>query len=117
MSMLEPRAESMLGLIEELELRRRRDRLSLGLKGLRPDWRAKRFRISVSEMTPVNRPEIRAPGRADAETAGKREERAGDTGPELGCEVEMTEWEIEGVAKGVAGLEGDGEAASTTHIL
>jgi hypothetical protein len=33
MSMLEPLAESMLGRIEELELRLRRDRLSLGLNG------------------------------------------------------------------------------------
>lgn len=106
----------MLGLIEELELRRRRDRLSLGLKGLRPDWRAKRLRISVNEMTPVNRPEIRAPGRADAETAGKIAPSAGDTGPEPGS-GDRGGCVIAGIASGVAGADGDGEAASTTHIL
>jgi hypothetical protein len=37
MSTLEPLAESKLGLMEELELRLRRERLSLGLKGLSPD--------------------------------------------------------------------------------
>ena len=84
MSMLEPLAESMLGRMDELELRLRRDRLSLGLNGLRPDWRAKRFRTSVNEITPVSRPEIRAPGRAEAETAGKVPDRAGDTGPDTG---------------------------------
>ena len=56
--MLDPLADSMLGLMEELELRLRRDRLSLGLNGLSPDWRANRFRISVNDMTPVNLPEI-----------------------------------------------------------
>jgi hypothetical protein len=83
--MLEPLAESMLGLTEELELRLRRERLSLGLNGLRPDWRAKRFRISVSEITPVNRPEMRAPGRAEADTAGNAADSAGETGPDPGC--------------------------------
>lgn len=113
--MLEPLAESILGRMEELELRLRRDRLSLGLNGLRPDWRAKRLRMSVSEMTPVNLPEIRAPGKAEAETAGNVPDKAGDTGPEPGA-VEGKAWVIDGVAKGVAGVDGDGEAASTTHI-
>jgi hypothetical protein len=66
-------------------------------------------------MTPVNRPDIRAPGKAEAETAGKAENNDGDAGPDPGCD--MTAWVIDGVAKGVAGVEGDGEAASTTHIL
>ena len=107
----------MLGLMEELELRLRRARLSLGLKGLRPDWRAKRFRISVNEITPVNRPEIRAPGKAEAETAGNAADNAGDVGPDPGCGADMTACVTEGVARGVAGADGDGEADSTTHIL
>jgi hypothetical protein len=40
--------------------------------------------MSVKEITPVNRPEIRAPGRAEAETAGKVPDKAGDTGPDPG---------------------------------
>lgn len=115
--MLDPLAESKLGLIDELELRLRRERLSLGLNGFSPDWRAKRFRISVKEMTPVSRPEIRAPGRADAETAGKAADNAGDTGPDPDCGGDTTACVIDGVASGVAGVDGDGEAASTTHIL
>jgi hypothetical protein len=79
--MLESLTESRLGLMELLELRRRRARCSFGLEGFRPDCRAKRLRISVKDMTPVNRPDIRAPGRADAETAGKAEERDGNAGP------------------------------------
>jgi hypothetical protein len=71
--------------------------------------------MSVSEMTPVRRPEIRAPGRAAAETAGKALLRDGDAGVEFTGE-ERTAWVMEGVASGVAGAEGDGEAASTTHI-
>jgi hypothetical protein len=67
-------------------------------------------------MTPVNLPEIRAPGRAEAETAGNVEDNAGETGPEPGCGV-RTACVIDGVASGVAGVEGDGEADSTTHIL
>lgn len=77
---LDPRAESKLGRTELLELRRLRDLWSLGLSGLRPEWRAKRFRISVREMTPVKRPEIRAPGKEAAETAGKTPDREGDAG-------------------------------------
>jgi hypothetical protein len=71
--------------------------------------------MSVSEMTPVRRPEIRAPGRAAAETAGKALLRDGDAGVEFTGE-ERTAWVMEGVANGVTGAEGDGEAASTTHI-
>ncbi len=37
MSTLEPLAKSMLGLNDKLELRLRRERLSLGLNGLSPD--------------------------------------------------------------------------------
>jgi hypothetical protein len=75
----------MLGLMELLELRRLRSLWSFGLKGLRPDWRAKRFRMSDREITPVKRPEIRAPGKAAADTAeaGKPPLIEGDTGLEL----------------------------------
>lgn len=50
----------------ELELLRRRLRLSFGSAGLRPLARAYRFRISVSETTPTRRPERRAPGSEEA---------------------------------------------------
>ena len=66
-------------------------------------------------MTPVKRPDILAPGRAAADTAGNVLCREGDAGVEF-IGDEMTACEIEGVASGVAGVEGDGEAASTTHI-
>jgi hypothetical protein len=69
----------------------------------------------VSEMTPVSRPDILAPGRAAAETAGKAVWMDGEAGVEFAGE-ERTAWVIDGVASGVAGAEGDGEAASTTHI-
>ncbi len=48
----------MLGLTELLELRRLLARWLSVLNGLSPDWRAKRFKMSVKEMTPVSRPEI-----------------------------------------------------------
>ena len=73
------------------------------------------MRISVSEMTPVSRPEILAPGSAAAETTGKVVCRDGEAGVEFAGE-DRTAWEIEGVASGVAGAEVDGEAASTTHM-
>jgi hypothetical protein len=72
--------------------------------------------MSVKEMTPVKRPEIRAPGRAEAEMAGNVADSAGDAGFDPGCGG-TTACVIDGVARGVAGVEGDGDAASTTHIL
>jgi hypothetical protein len=72
--------------------------------------------MSVNEMTPVKRPEIRAPGRAEAETAGKLLVKDGDTGIDPGC-GDTTTGITDGVARGVAGVDGEGEAASTTHIL
>ena len=66
-------------------------------------------------MTPVKRPEIRAPGKAAAETAGKAVWRDGEAGVEFTGE-ERTAWLMDGVASGVAGADGDGEAASTTHM-
>jgi hypothetical protein len=105
----------MLGRTELLELLRLLARWSLGLNGFNPLCLAKRFRISVNEMTPVKRPEILAPGKAAAETAGKALVRDGEPGVELAGE-ERTAWEMEGVASGVGEAEGDGEAASTTHM-
>lgn len=49
----------------ELLLRRRRLRLSAGSAGLRPLARACRFNMSVRLTTPTNRPDSRAPGKAD----------------------------------------------------
>lgn len=114
-STLEPLIDSMLGLTELLELRRLRSRESLGRRGLRPDWRANRLRTSVNEMTPVRRPESRAPGFEAADTAGNEFENDGDggVGP-IGDKGKA--WEIAGVAKGVAGVDGEGDCGSTTHI-
>ncbi len=66
-------------------------------------------------MTPVKRPEILAPGKAAAETAGKALVRDGEAGLEFAGE-DRTAWETEGVANGVAGADVDGDAASTTHM-
>lgn len=43
------------------------------------------------------------------------EDKAGETGPDPGCD-DMAECVIDGVARGVAGADGDGDAASTTHM-
>ena len=77
---------SILGLSELLELLRLLARCSLGLKGCSPLCLAKRFRISVREMTPVRRPEIRAPGKAAAETAGNEVWMDGEAGVEFAGE-------------------------------
>jgi hypothetical protein len=71
--------------------------------------------MSVNEMTPVRRPDIRAPGNAAAETAGKVPARDGDAGVELFGDERTAYW-TDGVDRGVAGVDGEGEAASTTHI-
>jgi len=71
--------------------------------------------MSVREMTPVKRPDNPAPGRAAAETvAGKVLFIEGDAGFEFEG-VTRTAWEREGVARGVAGFDGAGEADSTTQ--
>lgn len=111
MSILDPLAESILGLIELLELRRLRSLWSLGLKGFNPDWRPKRFKMSVRETTPVRRPEILAPGREAAETAGNAPDIDGEAGVEEIGEC-ITAWVIDGVAPG----DGEGDDDSTTHI-
>lgn len=53
--------------------------------------------MSVREMTPVRRPEIRAPGRAAAETAGNDVARFGDAGVDTAGD-DRTALDIEGVA-------------------
>lgn len=65
----------------------------------------------------MRRPEIPAPGRAAAETAdtGKPPLILGDMGLEPGVGG-LPAKVIEGVERGVAGFEGDGDADSTTHI-
>lgn len=84
-SMLDPLFPSILGLTELLELRRRRRRSSDGSNGFRPDCLANKLSMSVSDTTPVRRPEICAPGRAAAETDGNDGAREGDAGPEPGA--------------------------------
>lgn len=64
-----PRSILLLTLLELL--RRLRMRISLGsATSINPPARANRIRISVSETTPTRRPEILAPGSADAEIEG-----------------------------------------------
>lgn len=63
------RDDSKLGRTELLELRLRRARCSPGSAGLRPVDLANMLSTSVSEMTPLNLPESRAPAMAEAGTA------------------------------------------------
>lgn len=71
MSALELLAESRLPRTKELLDERRLCRLvSAGSLGLRPLARAKRFKMSVRETTPDRRPDMLAPGRAEANTVG-----------------------------------------------
>lgn len=71
---------SRLGRTELLELRRRRARCSPGSVGCRPLDRAKTFRMSVSEMTPVSLPERCAPGIAAAGTEDDGEKMGFESG-------------------------------------
>jgi len=118
MSKLDPLADSsILGRKEELELRLRLSLWSFVGAGLSPDWRANKFKISVKEITPVKRPDMRAPGSAEAETADTGKAPANDG--EAGCDPTggtKVAWVVEGVVRGVAGADGEGDAASTTHI-
>jgi len=73
------------------------------------------LRISVREITPVKRPDNPAPGRAAAETVvGNVPLIEGEAGFEFDV-VARTAWEREGVARGVTGFDGAGEADSTTQ--
>lgn len=131
-----------MGRIEELELRLLLARCSLGSNGLRPLDFANRFRISVNDTTPVNRPDSPAPGSAEAGTDVNGPCVDGDWGvdvvmapgggtttvadPEAGLPVLPGEatggdnvergGKLDACSKGVAGALGDGEADSTTHI-
>lgn len=75
----------MLGRIELLELLLLLARCSDGSDGLRPLDFAKRFKISVSDTTPVRRPERCAPGSA---AAGTDEEKPGLGSGEGGTDVD-----------------------------
>jgi hypothetical protein len=105
----------MLGLTEILELLLLLDLCSLGSKGWSPDCLANRLSTSVRDTTPVSRPDIPAPGNADADTAGNEEDKPGEVGPALA--EENRAGVAAGSAAGVGGEECDGEALSTTHIL
>jgi hypothetical protein len=95
----------MLTRIELLELFRRLARWAPGSVGCKPVDLANALRMSVSEMTPLSLPDIRAPTMAAAGIAG-------DGGPPGGgAPVKL--W---GPASGVAGALGEGDADSTTHM-
>lgn len=82
---------SKLGRTELLELRLLRALCSPGSVGFRPDDLAKRFRMSVSDITPVRRPDRCAPGIAAAGTEEDEkmgvESGRGDGGAEDGLEL------------------------------
>jgi len=64
-----PKSTLLLTLLELLLLRR--IRISVGSAvSMTPPALANRMRISVRETTPTKRPEIRAPGSAEADTEG-----------------------------------------------
>lgn len=75
---------SRLGRIELLELRRLLALCSPGSAGFRPLDRANRFKISVSEITPVSFPDRCAPGSAAAGTEDDGEKTAVGSGSGLG---------------------------------
>lgn len=107
----------MLGRTELLELLRLRARCSPGSDGRRPDDRANKLRMSVRETTPVRRPDIWAPGSADAGTlccvVPWRGTGDGGVEPVPGT---ITVLLLVGDKSGVAGEDGDGEGDSTTHM-
>jgi len=70
--------------------------------------------MSVKDMTPVSRPDMPAPGSADAETEGKDGPSFGDVGDTVCCGRTAG---TAGTAAGVAGCDGEGEALSTIHTL
>lgn len=98
----------MLGLTELLELLLRRARCSPGSVGCSPVDLAKMFSTSVNEITPLSRPEMRAPAMAEAGTLACA---TGDCGAALAGGTAVA-----GPSSGVAGAEGEGEADSTTHM-
>jgi hypothetical protein len=111
-------------ILDEL-LRRRARRASSGSCGCRPLARAKRLSTSVSEMTPLNRPERLAPGMADAEMAGAgaAPPRSILPGATLGGCIIAGSGAIglggtctAAVIAGVGGPDDPGEGVSTTHM-
>lgn len=108
----------MLGRTELLELLLRRARCSPGSVGCSPVNLANRLRISVKEMTPLSLPDMDAPAMADAGTDVARTagDGTGDGGaPWWAAGTEPPEKPC-GASNGVAGVDGDGEADSTTHM-
>ena len=106
----------MLARMELLELMRRFARWALGSVGFRPVDFANRLRISVREMTPLRRPDIRAPIMADAGTAGAFCGEGGATLALAGAVGGGPPGKLPGPVKGVAGPVGEGDADSTTHM-
>ena len=84
------------------------------MTGDRPEERANRFRMSVSDTTPDSRPDMRMPGREADETDGAGvPERVGV----MGVDTPGGGTSTAGCAMGVAGALDAGLGASTTHIL
>jgi hypothetical protein len=106
------RDESRLGRTELLELLRRLARCSPGFDGCKPEDLANIFRMSVSDTTPLKRPERWAPGNEAAGTEVNTAPGTGDCGFELDPGGTITV----GARRGVAGAEGEGDADSTIHI-
>lgn len=119
-SMLFPLNESMLALMELVELLRRLSRCAEGSMGLRPVALAKRLRMSVRDMTPVSLPDMRAPIMAAAGTDGALWGEGGAPAPLLlegaGGAGPPAVTKLPGPVRGVAGVLGEGDADSTIHM-
>lgn len=115
---------STLRLILELELRLLARRASSGSWGFKPLALANRFKISVRLITPLSRPDILAPGIADAEMAGAAvparcvgDVDATGAGPADGRGmIGDGGTSTAGVAAGVGGPDDAGDGVSTTHM-
>ena len=112
--MLPPLPESMLARMELVELFRRLALWARGSVGFKPVDLAKELRISVSDTTPLNLPDMRAPIIAEAGTAGDSWGEAG--APLLGAAGGAVPGKLPGPVNGVAGPDGEGDADSTTHM-
>lgn len=104
------REASRDGRSDALELLRLRARCSFGSEGFRPEDFANKLRMSVSVMTPESLPDRFIP---------VIEGTAGAVWWLPGSDAWVDDWggnALWGPSSGVAGVDGDGEADSTTHM-
>lgn len=93
---------------------------ALGSSVTNPDCLLNKFNISVKLTTPVNLPLILAPGKAAAEMLGNAGLIGGEVPikalPDSGGAARTLGAEILCALAGVAGVHGDGDAVSVTHM-